>query len=257
MGQVDVARTLLNKIPSPNTVLYNTLINGYVASGRFEEAKDLLYNNMVVAKGFEPNVITYTILINGFCKQGRLEEVAEIMNSMSAKGPSLTTSGVHLLDPCTLSKDGKIEEALQLFREMSSKGLTYNTLINAFLMRDSVHQAFKLVDEMLFRGCPLDNITYNGLIKVLCKTGAVEKGLGLFEEMLGKGIFPTIITCNILISALCKIEKVNDALKFLGSPLKQDGSFSRSTEQLGGYEFWELAVLLKKKSMKKITEFNI
>ncbi|CAJ1936466.1 unnamed protein product [Sphenostylis stenocarpa] len=103
MGQVDVARTLLNKILSLNTVLYNTLINGYVASGRFEEAKDLTYNehgscrkviwfhaleflSEVVAKGFEPNVITYTILINGFYKQDRLEEVAEIMNSMSSQG---------------------------------------------------------------------------------------------------------------------------------------------------------------------------
>ncbi|CAJ1930830.1 unnamed protein product [Sphenostylis stenocarpa] len=190
MGQVDVARTLLNKIPSPNTVLYNILINGYVASGRFEEAKNLLYNSMVtagyehdaytfnimidglckkgylvaaleflsevVAKGFEPNVITYTILINGFCKQCRLEEVAENMNSMSAKGLSLTTVGYNCLI-CALSKDGKIEEALQLFREMSSKGCkpdiyTFNSLINGLCKNDKMDQALSLYHDMFLDG---------------------------------------------------------------------------------------------------------
>ncbi|KAK8543591.1 hypothetical protein V6N13_076394 [Hibiscus sabdariffa] len=46
-GQVDEARALLHKVPSPNVVLFNTLINGYVASGRFEEAKAVVYDIML------------------------------------------------------------------------------------------------------------------------------------------------------------------------------------------------------------------
>lgn len=151
MGKVDEATDLLNQIPNLNTTLYNTLINGYVSSGRFEEAKDLLYNSMIVAgyepdaftfnimidglckkgnlasaleflneiimKGFDPNVITYTILINGFCKQGRLEEATEVVNSMSAKGLSLNTMGYNCLISA-LCKSGKIQDAIQMYGEM-------------------------------------------------------------------------------------------------------------------------------------------
>lgn len=85
MGQVDEARALLNKIANPNTVLYNTLISGYVASGRFEEAKDLLYNNMVIA-GYEPDAYTFNIMIDGLLKKGHLVSALEFFYDMVAKG---------------------------------------------------------------------------------------------------------------------------------------------------------------------------
>ena len=47
MGKVDEARALLNKVPAPNVVLFSTLINGYVTSGRFYEAQDVMYNCML------------------------------------------------------------------------------------------------------------------------------------------------------------------------------------------------------------------
>ena len=44
MRQVDEARALFNKVPAPNVVLVNTLINWYVTSAWFDEAKAVMYD---------------------------------------------------------------------------------------------------------------------------------------------------------------------------------------------------------------------
>jgi len=115
MGQVDEARALLSKIPNPNTVLYNTLINGYVASGRFEEAKYLMYQNMVIAS-FEPDAFTFNIMINGLCKKGYLVSALEFLNEMVEKGfePNLITYTILINGFC---KQGRFEEDSEVVNE--------------------------------------------------------------------------------------------------------------------------------------------
>ena len=149
MGKVDEARALLNKVPAPNAVLFNTLINGYVTSGQFYEAKDVMYNcmlsigcapdvftfnmlihglckkgsltsacrlvNEMAIRGCEPNVVTYTTLIDGFCKAGQLEEASDVLNEMSAKGLSLNTVGYNCLI-CALCNCARMKRLMKLWK---------------------------------------------------------------------------------------------------------------------------------------------
>jgi pentatricopeptide repeat protein len=78
MGKVDEARALLNKVPAPNVVLFNTLINGYVTSGQFDEARAVIYNFMLQS-GYVPDVFTFNILVRGLCKKGCLTSACDLV----------------------------------------------------------------------------------------------------------------------------------------------------------------------------------
>ncbi|BBH00650.1 Pentatricopeptide repeat superfamily protein [Prunus dulcis] len=248
-GQVEEARALLNKVPSPNIVLFNTLINGYVMSGRFDEAKVVLYDGMLGSgcepdvyafnilihglckkgrlgsarelvnemeiKGCEPNVITYTILIDGFCKEGQLEEAGDVLNEMSYKGLSLNIVGYNRLISA-LCKDGKVHEALKVFSEISSNEckpdiFTFNSLIYGLCKVDKMEEALGLYRDMVLEGVIANTVTYNTLINAFLTRGAIQEALKLVNEMLFRGCPLDKITYNGLIKALCKAGAVEKA----------------------------------------------
>ncbi|KAL0366052.1 UNVERIFIED_CONTAM: Pentatricopeptide repeat-containing protein, mitochondrial [Sesamum radiatum] len=216
-GEVDKARVLLKKVPNPNVVLFNTLINAYITNGQFEEAKTVVDENMasmgcqpdtytwnifirglckkgllssahqvvdeMLLKGCQPNVITYTILIDGFCKKGRLKEAEGIIEEMAYKGLSLNTVGYNCLISA-LCKDGQVQEALELFRSMRSKGCkadiyTFNSLIYGLTRIDEMEEALCMFRDMFLDGVIANTVTYNTLIHAFLRKRATQEALSL------------------------------------------------------------------------------
>ncbi|CAK9156828.1 unnamed protein product [Ilex paraguariensis] len=147
----------------------------------------------------------------GYVTNGRLDEAKAVPNeSMSNIGcdPDVYTYNVLIRGLC---KKGCMASAREVVIESPMKGAN--------------QEAFKLVDDMVFRGCNLDDITYNGLMKALCKDGVVEKAMGLLEEMynwedikceflrdmIHRGLTPDIVTHNSLINGLCKLGHLREA----------------------------------------------
>jgi pentatricopeptide repeat protein len=61
----------------PDSITYNTLINGYVKEENMDKAFVLI--NKMEKQGLFPDVITYNVILNGFCKQGRMKEAELII----------------------------------------------------------------------------------------------------------------------------------------------------------------------------------
>ncbi|KAE8682700.1 G-type lectin S-receptor-like serine/threonine-protein kinase RKS1-like [Hibiscus syriacus] len=222
-GYVDEARALLHKVPNPNVVIFNTLINGYVASGRFEEAKTVMYDIML-SIDCKPDVFTFNILIHGLCKQGCLCSALDLVNEMERKGckPNVITYSI-LIDG--LCKEGRVEEVGNMLNGMSAEGVrlntaVYNTLINALCKGGKIHEARDLFDEMSRKGSKPDIFTFNSLISGLCKVingsnigwGEIQEALKLVNEMLFRGCPLDEITCNGPIKALCRAGAIEKGL---------------------------------------------
>ncbi|KAJ6700334.1 PENTATRICOPEPTIDE REPEAT-CONTAINING PROTEIN [Salix purpurea] len=150
-GRIDEAQTLLNKVPNPNVVHFNTFVNGFVRSGRLNEAMTFVYDKMI-NNGYVPDVHTFSTLVNGLCKKGLFGSAIELVNEMDAKGckPNLNTYTILINGFC---KKGQLEEAGIILREMFAKGLSLNT------------------------------VGYNAVISALCKHGKVHEALDMFGEM--------------------------------------------------------------------------
>ena len=61
---------------SPNSVTYNSIINGLCKLGKFAFSEEM-HNDMIKA-GVEPDVRTYATLIDGYAQRGCLEEALRL-----------------------------------------------------------------------------------------------------------------------------------------------------------------------------------
>ncbi|KAE9452749.1 hypothetical protein C3L33_15348, partial [Rhododendron williamsianum] len=205
---------MLNKGISPTVYSFGVVMKALclvnemdTASNRVNEASKLLEEMFLM--GCTPDVETFNDVIIGLCKVDRIHEAAKLVTEC------LSGASLRIL---LLMVNGRLDEAKEVLNEsMLATGCrpdvyTYNILSNG---KGATEDALKLVNDMLFRGCPLDEITSNGIIKALCNDGAVDKALGFFEEMIRKGLNPHVISCNILINGFCRIGKVQNSLDFL------------------------------------------
>ena len=74
-----------------DVVTYNTLIDGSIKAGKFDEAKSAL--RKMKAAGLQPTVVTYTTLIDGSIKAGKFDEAKSTLREMKAAGlqPTVVT----------------------------------------------------------------------------------------------------------------------------------------------------------------------
>ncbi|KAG6771037.1 hypothetical protein POTOM_022381 [Populus tomentosa] len=229
-GRIDEAQALLSKVPGPNVVHFNTLVNGFVRNGRLNEATAFVYDKMI-NNGYVPDVFTFSTLVNGLCKKGLLGSALELVNDMDAKGckPNLNTYTILIDGFC---KKGQLEEAGLILREMLTKGLSlntvgYNALISALCKHRKVHEALDMFGEMSSKGCKPDIFTFNSLIFGLCRVDEMEDALALYRDMVLEGVIANSVTFNTLIHAFLRRGEIQEALKlvndmlFRGCPLDE------------------------------------
>ncbi|RYR31155.1 hypothetical protein Ahy_B01g055945 [Arachis hypogaea] len=68
----------------PNSVTYNSIINGFCKNGKLLLAEEML--RKMVKIGIEPSVRTYATLIDGYARWGSLEEALRLCNVMVERG---------------------------------------------------------------------------------------------------------------------------------------------------------------------------
>ncbi|XP_061993401.1 pentatricopeptide repeat-containing protein At1g62720-like [Rosa rugosa] len=111
----------------PDTITFNTLIDGFCKAGRNGECKNnqqlstatfssnllasISLSNRILLKEteankFEPNVVVYTVVIEGLCKAGKFESARDLFSHLSTKGvqPNVTTYTIMISGLCKPEK---------------------------------------------------------------------------------------------------------------------------------------------------------
>ncbi|CAL5331865.1 unnamed protein product [Camellia sinensis] len=223
----------------PDATTYTILMDGFCKQGRLIDAVKVMDD--MEENGVEPNDVTYGVMIEAYCKEKKPGEALNLLDDMLKKkyvpSSALCCRVIDALceegkvenacdlwkkllkNNCTpdnaisstlihwLCKEGKIWEARKLFGEFERDSipsvLTYNMLIAGMCERGELHEAGRLWDDMVEKGCVPNAFTYNMLIKGFCKVGNPREGIRVLEEMLEKGCLPNKSTYSILIEGLC------------------------------------------------------
>ncbi|KAL5707504.1 hypothetical protein ACHQM5_018400 [Ranunculus cassubicifolius] len=79
-GRIEEARSMFNRISTPDNVAWNALISSYAQNGYFEESKRLLMEMKV--SGFDADVVTYSGIISSLCHNTMSTEALSVFMEM-------------------------------------------------------------------------------------------------------------------------------------------------------------------------------
>ncbi|XP_042067953.1 pentatricopeptide repeat-containing protein At3g22150, chloroplastic [Salvia splendens] len=161
-GQLNLARQLFDAIPQPTTVLWNTLIIGYVCNNMPNEAISL-YSRLLYA----------------------------LTSSIDRKCDAYTYSSA--LKACAEARQlsiGKSVHARVLRCDVNSSRIVYNSLLN-------MYASFVGIDlvERLFRAMRRRNVvSWNTMIAWYVKKGMFVEAIRCLVMMMRMGVTPTVVS---------------------------------------------------------------
>lgn len=167
--------------------LYKRLLKCFALCGNIESAH-LVGEDMIRLEIPESQV--YGIMLKSFCIAGKITESLELIRDLKNKNVSLETGMFEALVKGLCSKD-RITDAVEILEIMKKRNMfdqnIYGTLINAYLGRNQVSEAFGLLREAKEHGNVLVS-TYTNLMQHLFWKNEFHKGLELYHEMLQLGL---------------------------------------------------------------------
>ncbi|PWA90403.1 tetratricopeptide-like helical domain-containing protein [Artemisia annua] len=161
--------------------LYNNVIDGYIKSGKMEDAKRVFFE--MKEKDPSPSLVTYNLIIGGFLEQGEVDEALKLKNEM-------VTIGI------------KVDV------------VTFICIINGLCKLGEYKEAIKLLEGMKDDGVLPDVNSYYPIIHGLCKAKRIEEAWDLFAQMVENGVKPDVITYAALMSAYSNLSKEEDLITY-------------------------------------------
>ncbi|XP_076923025.1 uncharacterized protein LOC143585013 [Bidens hawaiensis] len=139
---IDVAEIMvdeLRKLSLLDVVTLNSLLNGYCANWKVNEALNLF--SQMQEDGKLVNRVTYNILINFVCKFGSIQEAKELMEMMVSQGLTLDSITYTIL-LTNASKKMSAEELIELHDNLVVKGVipdsqTYDEIVGPLIGKES------------------------------------------------------------------------------------------------------------------------
>ncbi|XP_076920712.1 putative pentatricopeptide repeat-containing protein At5g47460 [Bidens hawaiensis] len=177
MDLVKDAHQLFDEIPEPGLVAWNTLISGYVRSGKFRRGLSLFLE--LERSGICSDSYSYTAVL-AVC--GRLNFIW-LGKSVHSK---VVKSGVEcstFVSNCLIDMYGKcevVEDAIKIFNEMWFKDtFSWNSVIDACTRNERIEQAVGFLNQMPNP----DTITYNEIITGIARFGDMEQAIEILLTM--------------------------------------------------------------------------
>ncbi|CAN6902071.1 unnamed protein product [Brassica oleracea] len=235
----------------PNTVTFNTLLNGLCLEGRVFEAVELV--DCMVLTQHVPDLITLNTLVNGLCLQDGLSEAMSLIDRMVANGcqpnqlfRKMSLRGM-IADTVTYSTliqgfcqsrklivakevfQEMIDDAWDLFCSLSLKGVkrdiqSYNIMLSGLFKRSSLSEADALFRKMKEDGYEPDGCTYNTLIRAHLRGSDITTSVQLIEEMKRCGFSSDASTVKIVMDMLSSGELDKSFLNMLSGPFGDKSS---------------------------------
>ncbi|CAK9156717.1 unnamed protein product [Ilex paraguariensis] len=122
-GDFRTAHTLMRRMVKdglvPTVVTYGTLIHAYCLVGNLDEAMKI-FTNMSSASRVSPNTVIYNNLIDSLCKNKKVEIALSLMDDMKTKGVKPNTNTYNAMFK-GLQEINWLEKALQLMDQMTEQ----------------------------------------------------------------------------------------------------------------------------------------
>ncbi|KAG6431363.1 hypothetical protein SASPL_109442 [Salvia splendens] len=190
---------------TPNTRLYNAVIDGLVKSNSLDLAY-LKFQQMEV-DGCVPDRYTYNILIHGVCKAGVVGEALRLVKQMEALG-------------------------------YSPNVFTYTILMDGYIKARSIDEAFRLLETMKIRKLlsrwvdselDLPKVVFDSVICHLCDHSLAKQAADFLRKVEARGYFPNSSIANIAMTCLIKGLDVEETCQIFEHFIKRSVKVDLST----------------------------
>ncbi|KAK8960862.1 putative pentatricopeptide repeat-containing protein [Platanthera guangdongensis] len=212
---VETAHQLFDESSHRDITSWNSLIKGYVASGRHIKAIQM-FHEMQDSGNVRGDEITMLTVVSACAHLGALEMGRWIHSYIDRNNliltPNLRTALINMYAKC-----GEIESAKTLFREMEEKDVrTWSVMIGGLALHGHAKEAFDLVEEMQrFEVLP-DSVTITALLCACNHGGMVEQGRRIFSKMKEDyNIEPTIEHYGCIVALLGRAGRLEEAMDLI------------------------------------------
>lgn len=179
----------------------------------------------------QPDVARHVVMIRKCGFEGNLKGAVKIFESLKESGVEMNSIIYNtVLDAAVKCKD--LKAANDWMKTMQQAGMvdvvSYNTMIKAYLMNNSLDKAREIVYEMKSAGVQPSSVTFNELINAFVSYGGAKNDIwDMVKEMKEMGTPPNQVTCSILLKNLnshsgkTDIENVMDLIGSLNEPMDE------------------------------------
>ncbi|CAL5400071.1 unnamed protein product [Camellia sinensis] len=187
-GQIGLARSLFDRMPSQNVVSWTDIIDGYSQLNQHKQALPL-FRTMVVDKAIKPTEVTILAIFPS-TRNLRCLESCQLIHTYGEKSGfnecdiRVTNS---LID--AYAKCGCIESAVKVFHGITCEKrnlVSWTSIISRFAMHGMGKHAadsFKRMEDE----CSMPNrVTFLSILNACSHGGLVEEGLEFFRKMLNE-----------------------------------------------------------------------
>ncbi|PKI70026.1 hypothetical protein CRG98_009629 [Punica granatum] len=198
-GDLSYARSLFERIASPNTFMWNAMVRGYSDCGEPEGAL-ILYIHML-SDSVPHNFHTFPFLLKACCDPSFIGETLQIHNHIVKFGFGTeiftVNSLIHAYAAC-----GRVESARLVFDRAPGRDIvTWNSIIDAYVKSSELEMAYQMFKEM-----PEKNVvSWTTMISGLASAGSNREALRLFHEMQIEGIEPDAAALGSTLSACASL----------------------------------------------------
>ncbi|KAF8043646.1 hypothetical protein BT93_A1842 [Corymbia citriodora subsp. variegata] len=172
LQRCDLARSVLDSVPTPTVVSWNSMIRAYSRSNRHQEALKM-YRSMV-DRGLEPDRYTFTFVLKGCASALDLQEGALIRREVCRRG--LETDVficTALID--MYCKAGDLESAREIFDKMPVRDIVaWNSMIAGLSHSSDPLEALSLFKKMQLTGAVPQSISLLNLFPAVSRLAAID-----------------------------------------------------------------------------------
>ncbi|XP_058074120.1 pentatricopeptide repeat-containing protein At2g22410, mitochondrial-like [Magnolia sinica] len=180
-------------------VSWNSMINGYVWSGRVDEALKLFQE--MEGEGVEPDEVTMIGVVSSCAQLGDLELERGFHHYIEERGLKFTIALSNALMDMYV-KCGSLEQARLLFDNMPRRTVvSWTTMVVGYVKFGYMDAARECFDEMPER----DVVMWNSMIAGYVQHKRGKDALALFQEMQAAGVKPNGVAMVSLLSACAQI----------------------------------------------------
>lgn len=186
-GMLTKARQVFDKLPVCDTVLWTTLIAGYVDHGHGEDA--LKCYEVMQSRGVFLDAVTLLCSLKACGSIKAIDKALEIHSEIERKGllERDLAIGSTLVD--MYAKCGFLAKAQQVFDKLPARDVVaWTALISGYVEHDYAEEALDFFEQMRLQGISPNAVTFTCGLKACGSLGAIVKGQLIHAEIQRKGI---------------------------------------------------------------------
>ncbi|XWS20755.1 hypothetical protein CRYUN_Cryun31cG0129800 [Craigia yunnanensis] len=208
-GYINRARTLFDKMPVRDYVLWNVMLNGYVKCVELDKATEIFQE---MRKGeTKPNEVTFAAIFFVCASEGMVKFGTQLHGLVVSCGLESNSMVANTLLSMYL-KCGWLSDGRKLFDMIPQADLvSWNGMISGYVQNGFMEDASCLFNKMISSGVKPDSITFSSFLPAVTGLGSFRKGKEIHGYILRHGTPLDVFLNSALIDVYLKCRDVEMA----------------------------------------------